>query len=117
MEADEIITFNGRVCDFIVLEKLVGINAMKCLWQRPHHDLSGWQGYYSLNSAVSKFLPNIAASFDQVQSDRLVEILDSLDSQFIAGHLANTYRDVKFTFALFERYLASGDSEQTFNDA
>jgi len=117
LKADEIITFNGRTCDLIVLENLVGTEAMKSLWQKPHHDLRGWQGYHSLKSAVSKFMPKAAASFDQVESDRFAELRSSLGSEFVAGHLANTYRDAKFTFALFRRYLASGDSEQTFHDA
>lgn len=117
LKADEIITFNGRICDLIVLEKLIGIDAMKKIWQKPHHDLRGWQGYNSLKGAVSKFLPNVAASFDKVQSDRFAKIRNSLDSEFVAEHLANTYRDTKFTFALFRRYSASGDSEQTFHDA
>ena len=116
LRADEIITFNGRTCDLIVLEKLVGVEAMKPLWHKPHHDLRGWQGYNSLRSAVSKFLPNIAASFETVQTERQAKIRNSFDSEFVAEHLANTYRDTKFTFALFERYLASGDSENTLRD-
>ena len=29
---------------------------------------------------------------------------------FYANHLANAYRDVRFTYALFKAYLASGES-------
>ena len=46
VEADEIITFNGRKCDLIVLEHLIGEDAVKALWRKPHHDLSGWRGYW-----------------------------------------------------------------------
>lgn len=116
LRADEIITFNGRTCDLIVLENLVGVEAMGALWRKPHHDLRGWQGYHKLETAVSKFLPGIAASFESVQSDRFAKLRNALDKEFVAKHLANTYRDVKFTFALFTRYLASGDSECTFHD-
>lgn len=116
LKADEIITFNGRTCDLIVLERLIGVDAMKNLWQKPHHDLRGWQGYHSLKSAVSKFLPSTVGAFDQVESDRFARIRNSLDSEFVASHLANTYRDVKFTWALFRKYQASGDSEQTFRN-
>jgi hypothetical protein len=41
LRADEIVTFNGRTCDFIVLEKLIGEESMADLWRKPHHDLRG----------------------------------------------------------------------------
>jgi hypothetical protein len=116
LKADEMITFNGRTCDFIVLERLVGTEAMRSLWKKPHHDLRGWGGEFKLASAVSEFLPNIKASFDTVQSNRLDQIRKSYGNEFIAEHLANTYRDTKFTWVLFQKYLASGSSEHTFHN-
>jgi hypothetical protein len=124
LRADEIITYNGRMCDLVVLEKLVGVEAMVNLWRKPHHDLRSWRGAFGLKNAVTRFLPDIAESFDSVETDRLAKIRNLYDGKFIAGHdgdfiaekLANTYRDAKFTFALFRRYLASGDSECTFHN-
>jgi hypothetical protein len=124
LQADEIITYNGRMCDLIVLEKLVGVEAMVNLWRKPHHDLSSWNDAFGLKNAVYRFLPDIAASFETVQIDRLAKIRNLYDGKFIEGHdgdfiaekLANTYRDSKFTFALFRQYLKSGDSDRTFHD-
>ncbi len=117
MKADELITFNGRICDFIVLEKLVGAEDSKRLWEKPHYDLCGWRNYYSLESAVRGLLPKrIAESFEQFESDRLSKI-KSVYNEFHARRLANTYRDAKFTFALFRQYLKSGDTDRTFRDA
>jgi hypothetical protein len=113
-DADEIISFNGRTCDLIVLEKLVGDEAMKGVWQKPHHDLKGWRGYSSLRSAVSNLLPDQFASFDEVERDHLSELRTSIEDEFIAEHLANTYRDVRYTFALFQLYMDSSESSCTF---
>jgi hypothetical protein len=63
---DEIITFNGRICDLIVLESLVGKEAAGILWQKPHHDLQGWQGCQSLKGAITHLLPKLVPYFDSV---------------------------------------------------
>ncbi len=48
--------------------------------------------------------------------ERLGELGDSYEDKYIAGDIAGTYRDVRFTYALFERYLESGDTDRTFLD-
>jgi hypothetical protein len=58
----------------------------------------------------------VAASFEAMESGRLVELCNAIDNEWLAEKLANTYRDAKFTLKLFELYLASGDSERTFHD-
>jgi hypothetical protein len=117
LKADEIITFNGRICDLIVLEKLVGEESMRKLWQKPHHDLCGWRLEYMLEQAVSNLLPYKATSWDIVKTKRLAKICKSFNSEFVANHLADTYRDVRFTFALFRLYEKSGEADHTFHDA
>lgn len=113
--ADEIISFNGRKCDLIVLEHLVGEEAVGALWRKPHYDLTGWRGRWSLRDAIAD-LPVLASSFETVRVERLAEIGGSYTNDFVAGHLADTYRDVKFTYELFQRYVASGDSDCTYRD-
>lgn len=112
LKADEIITFNGRIYDLIVLQKLVGDHSMKELLRKPHHDLCGWRDY-ELKRSISIVLPDMAASFDAVYSERAAELGDSYNES-LTPKLANTYRDVKFTYALSEQYLVSGNSEYTF---
>jgi hypothetical protein len=116
LKADEIITFNGRTCDLIVLENLIGEGPMRSLWQKPHHDLRGWRMNFSLKGAASDLLPDMKASWDTVKSERLAKIRKSSDNDFVANHLADTYRDVRFTLALFCLYEKSGDKEYTFHD-
>jgi hypothetical protein len=116
LKADEIITFNGRICDLIVLEKLVGEESIRSLWRKPHHDLCGWRLEFRLKRAISNLLPDMAVSWETVKSERLAKICKSLDNDFVADHLADTYRDVKFTLALFRLYERSGDKEYTFQD-
>lgn len=114
LEADEIISFNGRICDLIVLESLIGREPMQEVWRKPHHDLLGWRGH-SLLRAVRAGCPEIADTFEHVRLDRRAELEASCDEN-LANALAGTYRDARFTFALFERYIASGDSDHTFRD-
>jgi hypothetical protein len=116
VSADEIISFNGRTSDLIVLEKLVGEEAMRMLWVKPHHDLRGWRNWFKLEIACSNLLPGIAASFNELEAERLTELRNSHKSDFIAERLANTYRDAKVTLELFDLYLISGDSSRTFRD-
>jgi hypothetical protein len=117
LQADEIISFNGRKWDYIVLEQLIGEREVAALWLKPHYDLVGWRSYWSLKDSVSHFLPEIASSFDEVETERCV-LMQSLNQydDFTRGHLANTYRDTKFTFELLERYIESGDSSFKFQD-
>jgi RNase_H superfamily len=116
VNADEIITFNGRIYDLIALEHLIGESSVRALWEKPHHDLHDWRGQQSLRGAVERFLPELAPSFETTRKDRLDEISKSYDNGFIASHLADTYRDVKFTYALFEKYRDSGGTDRTFYD-
>ena len=120
-KADEIITFNGRTCDLIVMEKLLGYETMKTIWCKPHHDLRGWRMNFALKNAVRELLPDMVSSFDNVEQERLQDIRASsikstFDPEFIISHLANTYRDTKFTYALFLEYLKSGNQEYTFRE-
>jgi hypothetical protein len=115
IEADEIVTFNGRTCDLIVLESLIGENAFKKIWEKPHHDLKGWKEQ-SLKASISCLIPELKQSYDSIyQSARYAE-LSSIKDEFIRGKLAGTYRDAKCTLELFRLYLASGNTEFTFRD-
>jgi len=114
--ADEIITFNGRICDLIVLEKLIGHEAMQRVWQKPHHDIAGWRLNWKLENAVKELLPKLAPTFEPVLSERFEKIHDRFDNN-TALALANTYSDTKFTYALFRLYEKSGDSGRTFREA
>lgn len=114
--ADEIITFNGRTYDLVVLEELVGKEAMWNLLRKPHHDLRGWKMNFSLRGAIASLLPQIALSYDDILSNRSTELLDLFDDENIISRLADTYRDAKFTLALFEQYEASGDTCYTFRN-
>jgi hypothetical protein len=114
-KADELISFNGRTCDLIVLEKLIGRDRMDALWRKPHHDLQGWRNTH-LKGSLRKECPEIAPMWEEVEVKRRVELGNAYDS-FTADRLAGTFRDAKLTFALFERYLASGDSSHTFHDS
>jgi hypothetical protein len=116
VDADEIITFNGRKYDLVVLEYLVGEEPAKAIWGKVHHDLTGWRGYWSLEQAAKHLLPEMASGFESTLSERWAELgsPDSDSRKF--NDLAGTYRDVKFTYALFLEYLKSGDSDRTFSD-
>ena len=114
--ADEIVTFNGRTCDLIVLESVLGREAMDVIWRKPHHDLRGWKAF-SLKDSVGSQLPrDVASSFEEVENQRRHKTKKSCDNEFISGKLGNTYRDTRFTYALFLKYLKSGSSEYTFHD-
>jgi hypothetical protein len=115
-EADEIITFNGRTCDLIVLEFLVGEGAMRKLWHKPHHDLKGWKNNWKLQTAVDLLPKKVAQSFDSVKSARSIKLLQSPYSDSTKDDLAGTYRDAKFTLDVFRLYLASGETQFTFRD-
>ena len=114
--AEEIITFNGRTCDLIVLEKILGEEALASVWNKPHHDLRGWKGF-SLADSVKSALPNKVGLFESTERKRLSTLLKGTCDEFIRGHLANTYRDTKFTYALFLEYLKTGSREYTFRDS
>lgn len=113
--ADEIITFNGRVCDLVVLESLVGEEPMKVLWAKVHHDLAGWQEY-KLERAVRLLLPDLASHFESMYYERFRQLRDAGTNERTSHDLAGTYRDVSFTYALFEQYLQSGELSNTFVD-
>lgn len=122
-KADEIITFNGRNCDLVVIEKLVGEEAAKILWAKTHHDLAGWRGRNSLNQAMCDFVPDLYQRSDSVKAARQRELESycSMSGPLLdtdrMHDLVGTYRDTLFTYELFKRYLESGDSDRTFNDS
>lgn len=113
--ADEIITFNGRVYDFIAIEKLTGAETMQGIWRKPHHDIVGWRLSGSLENAVKEMLPKLAPSFESAQTERFEKIRSRFEEN-TARALANTYRDTKFTYALFRLYESSGECGRTFFD-
>jgi hypothetical protein len=115
--ADELISFNGRIWDLIIIEKLAGEDAMKSVWQKPHHDLAGWHVNWKLENAVKELPPHIASSYESIQSERLRKICNRVNNDLVASHLANTYRDTKFTYALYRMYAKSGETDRTFQDA
>jgi len=53
LTADELITFNGRIYDLIALEKILGEEALKPIWCKPHHDLGGWSRW-ELRASVAE---------------------------------------------------------------
>lgn len=121
VKADEIVTYNGRVYDLIVLEKLVGEEQMASIWRKPHHDLIGWHPdgcnwKLTLEKAINDLLPKRAEFWETIRSERLAKIHKTVHDDFFAGHLAETYRDVKFTMALFRLYERSGSTRNTFRD-
>jgi hypothetical protein len=113
VEADEIVTFNGRISDLIVLESNITEDKARLLWQKPHHDLQGWQNCASLKDAATELLPKLAPYFDTVLEKRFAKLAARYD-EFMSPRLADTYRDAKFTHHLFDLYLASGDTSHTF---
>jgi len=118
LRADEIVTFNGRVCDLIVLEKLIGEKEMASIWRKPHHDMVRWRFdvKVGLRKASEELLPKMFPSWESAKDKRLEKIKDRYRNEFIADHLADTYRDTKFTYALFHLYEKSGDTQNTFHD-
>ncbi|HEU5351478.1 MAG TPA: hypothetical protein VFU55_07755 [Terracidiphilus sp.] len=106
--ADELVTFNGLICDLIVLEERMGGKEMvQQLWQKPHYDIAGVNNYQSLPDTISIRLPKKASSFSAVEFDRLEKIRGRF-TDFQSEHLANTYRDAKFTYMLFREYERRG---------
>lgn len=116
IKADEIITFNGRKCDLIVLDSLMGEDACKSLWQKTHHDLTGWRGYWRLKDAVQNLLPESASQFESTCSKQRAHLTDCGWKDRMLKDLSDTYRDVFFTYELFRKYRASGDSDRTYRD-
>jgi hypothetical protein len=116
-EADELVTFNGRLYDLVALELLMGEDRAKILWGKCHHDLCGWRDSFSLDAAVNAVLPNLAPSFESIRAQRELDLRNAGMDEFFAIRLANTYRDCRCTYALFQRYLKSGDSDRTFFDS
>ena len=112
--ADEIITFNGRVYDLILLEMVLGKTVLSELWKIAHHDLWKWRGFGGLHATIQYVFPSLAKSFESEFADRL-DTLFALEPS-LANHLANTYRDTKFTYLLYREYAASGESSNTFRD-
>jgi hypothetical protein len=115
IEADEIVTFNGRTCDLIMLESLIGEDSFKKLWEKPHHDLKGWKAH-SLKESIFWSIPELKQSYDGLYYEARHAQLSSIKSDFIRGHLAGTYRDAKSTLELFRLYVASGDTDFSFLD-
>jgi hypothetical protein len=96
VKADEIVTYNGRAWDLIVLEKLLGEEQMASVWRKPHHDLIGWgrdNCNWKLKSkdAVRELLPKRALLWEAVKSERLSKIQKDVPDELIADHLADTY--------------------------
>jgi hypothetical protein len=112
-EADEIITYNGRKCDLIVLEHAIGEHAMEGVWHKPHHDLTGWPTDYGLRITISKLLPDLAQNYDSIREDRSKMLIDQGLSRFIALKLADCYRDATFLAKLWDLYSASGSISHT----
>lgn len=114
-QADELISYNGRVWDLRVMENVLGYVAMTDICCKPHHDLMGWRTSSGLKKAVETVLAISPSVFEEVQSDRnqILSAEGKVD-QFQASHLANTYRDAKFTALLWDRYSLSGDTHRTF---
>lgn len=114
IEADEIVTFNGRTCDLIVLESLIGEDVFEKIWTKRHHDLKGWRAQ-SLDLSVGS-IPELKRSYDSLYESRYAE-RGVISNEFIRHHLAGTHRDSKCTLELYRLYLANGDRSCTFCDS
>ena len=116
LSADELISYNGRLCDLVVLESLIGEDHMKGIWSKPHHDLSGWQNIFPLKESIRHHLPNLVSRWDTELEDRRIKLSTSNREDFLVSRLADTYRDSFFTYQLFKKYLEGGERERTFLD-
>jgi hypothetical protein len=113
-QADEIVTFNGRTCDLIVLEKLLKPEESRKLWAKPHHDLKGWLEQ-SLEASAKRFSPELGVQYGRLRQQRvaILEVSKTLND-FQTSALAGTYRDAWVTFELGCAYLKSGNTDFTY---
>ena len=115
LHADEIITFNGRKYDLVAIENLIGEESAMKIWSKTHHDLSGWTEW-GLKDSINSCFPDKSADYSILFEKRKAELIGSGRDDATADALANTHRDVTFTYMLFKKYFESGDSKQTFLD-
>jgi hypothetical protein len=106
--ADELISFNGKRWDFIMLEKQVGPDCVdRSLRRIHHHDLLGWQGRYELRALARSVMPKeeMERLDDYQQYDGHYNGLGF--GEFLSGRLSKCRCDVQLTYAVFRRYEAA----------
>ena len=115
--ADELITFNGRTCDLIVLEKLLEPEESRLLWTKCHHDLKGWLEQ-SLESSARRFSPGLATQYGLLRQQRFADLETAYGSnEPLRNALAGTYRDAWITSELARVYCNSDNKIFTFTDS
>jgi len=115
--ADEIVTFNGRTCDLIVLEKLLTPEESEKLWHKTHHDLKGWLDQ-SLEGSATRYSCNLAVAYRRLREQRLADLeMSTAYTDFQRQALAGTYRDALVTSELVLAYLNSNNREFTSIDS
>jgi len=111
-EADELVSFNARRWDLLILEAVCGRDRIeRMLWSKPHHDLRGWRSG-SLEDVAHSVLGVSQEDWRGIRERRFAE----LDAQrrLDADKIANAWRDTHFTSELFKRYLAEGSGSRSF---
>lgn len=114
-KADELVTYNGLVCDMIVLEHVCGADQVaNSLWRIPHTDLCGWRGIYGLGALVKRVLPNRLDAFAHGEDYEQRRLAARDGESHVVWKMPKCKNDVRFTLAAFRTYLKSGDTERTF---
>ncbi len=114
LAADELVSFNGRTCDLIVIETFAEPEQVEALWAKTHHDLKGWLGCQKLSALAQKTAPTEFVDFDARVVSLTKDFVKAGHIDWIAEKLANTFRDSYFTNLAFAAYIASGDRDNTF---
>lgn len=107
-QADELVSFNGKRWDLVMLEKQVGRECIdQSLRRIRHHDLSGYKGQYELNELSRSVLP--VQEMDRlVQYRRYKAYYETRGfDDFQSSRLSKCRCDVQLTYAVFRRYIVS----------
>jgi hypothetical protein len=93
--ADELVSFNGRRWDMLILENLCGEDTIQNkLWSKPHHDLSGWRGFYGLEDLSRYMLPTEFPTWGSLHTVRHQEMMNHGWTDWSASRVAKAWRDV-----------------------
>lgn len=108
LSADELISFNGRRCDLLILEKFCGDDYVRPLWDKVHHDLFGYRYCYSLDALAMNLIGEEAtAQWERSLEEHREKLVASGQSDFWAISWSDVRDDVDRTYAVFEQYIHS----------
>jgi hypothetical protein len=109
--ADELVSFNGRRWDLLLLENLSGEGKIReALWSKPHHDLHGWKGRYEKDDLAKTVLPPAAHALDDKWTKWHPKLLGKEPTRFDRpDKVKKGWMDVSLTCEVFRLYLAEGD--------